>query len=118
MPEHPQPPLVVLNLLHRANGIVNPQELVILGQNFGGGALGGEEDGEIFHQVKQAGFVAGALHDGIEGDNALFVLITDFLPLAEVLPGSGNGADAAFTAVGEEDEGVVPEQLGNGGFVV
>ena len=48
--------------------------------------------------------------DGIEGDNALFVLITDFFfHSLKCFPGSGNGADAAFTAVGEEDEGVVPE---------
>ena len=47
--------------------LLTPQELVILGQNFGGGALGGEEDGEIFHQVKQAGFVAGALHRWYRG---------------------------------------------------
>ncbi len=47
-----------------------------------------------------------------------FVFRVGAAPFGEVLPFGGDGADARFVAVGEDDEGVVPEELGDGGLVV
>ena len=49
---------------------------------------------------------------------ALLALAVDPLPLGEVLPLGGDAADPALAAVGEDDEGVVPEKLRDGRLVV
>ncbi len=76
------------------------------------------EEGEVFDKIKEAIGFAGAANHGFEGDGGWFVFIGDPFPLGEVLPGGGDGAEAAVGAVGEDDETVVPEELGDGFLVV
>ena len=47
-----------------------------------------------------------------------FAFAVDFLPLTEMLPIGRDASDPALTAIGKDDEGVVPEELRDGRLVV
>ena len=52
---------------------------------------------------------------GLQRTRALFLLaeLTAF-PFGEVLPTGGDPAEPALGAVGDDNQGIVPEQVGNG----
>jgi len=62
--------------------------------------------------------LADSANEGFEVDAAGFAFAVDALPLAELFPGGGDAAYFCLAAVGEDDGGVVPEELGDGFFVV
>ncbi len=76
------------------------------------------EKGEILDDIQQAALFAHATNDSLKRDNPLFFLVADLLPLKEMLPASRHAANPALMPVREHDKGVIPEQLGNGIFVV
>ena len=52
------------------------------------------------------------------GSAFLFAFIVNLLPLSEVLPPGSHAADFALRTIGEDDGGVVPEELRNRIFVI
>ena len=91
--------------------IVDAQILVVFGDQFLQPTPGGDEQGEVFGDVQETGRLAHAAQDGIQGDDALFAFAVDLLPLTEVFPCAGQGADFGLAAIGQDDDGVVPEQV-------
>ena len=111
VPEDAQLALVVPCLLQRLDGVVDAEELVVLGQNLDQPTLRLHEEGEILDQIEQPFRLAGATDHRLQRDDALLPLAVDLLPVVEVLPGGGDAADLALAAVGEDQERVVPEEM-------
>ena len=118
VPEDAEFALVVLDIADALDGLVDAEELVVFGDDLNDVAFGGVEEGVVFDEIEESAFFTGALDDGVEGDYSRFGFVADLFPLAEVVPGCGGAADDALAAVGEEDEGIVVKELGDGGFVV
>ena len=118
VPEDAELTVVVLDFADGLDGLVDAEELVVFGDDFDERAFSGIEKGVVFDEVEESVFFAGALDYGVEGDDAGFGFIADLFPLTEVIPGCGDAADDALAAVGEENDGVVVEELRDGGFVV
>ena len=118
VPEDAELALAIAELVHGIDGALDAEELVVLGDELDGAALDIGIDGEVLDEIEEASGIAGAADEGFEGDGGGFVFRCGATPFGEVLPFGGDGADARFVAVGEDDEGVVPEELGDGGLVV
>ena len=118
VPEDAEFALVVLDFADGLDGLVDAEELVVFGDDFDKRAFSGIEKGVVFDEVEESVFFTGALDNCVEGDDPRFGFVADLFPLAEVVPGCGGAADDALAAVGEENDGVVVEELGDGGFVV
>lgn len=76
------------------------------------------KQGVVLYYVEEPRGFTGPSEDRIEGDYALLALGIDLLPLEEVFPFRGDAPDPAFASIGQNDDGVVPEELGDGDFVV
>src|SRR6266699_4190716 len=118
MPEYTKTSLVLTQGAHSFQRIVDTQKLVVFGDEFDRSAACAAKQGEIFYDIQQAALFACAANHGFEGDDTLFFLVADLLPLEEMLPASRHAADPALMSVREHNESVIPEQLGNGIFVV
>ncbi len=118
VPEDAQPALVVLDLTHLFEGTFDAQVLVILGHDLDETTTHSLKKDEVLSNVQEATRCARASDQGLQGDDAFLALAVDLLPWAEVLPFGGDGTDAAVAAVGEDDEGVAPEEVGDGVFVI
>ena len=118
MPEHAQLSTIRFNLPQGSDGIVRAQVLVILGDKLDQSALRLHEEREVFDEVEQPFVIAQPPKHGLQRTRALFLLGTDAFPLGEVLPTGGDPAEFALGAVGNDNQGIVPEQMGNGVFVV
>ena len=118
MPEDAEPALVVLDLLQGGDRVVDAQVLVVLGDDLDQPALGVVEDGEVLDQIEEPGLLARSPNQRLQGDDALFAFAVDPLPVGEMLPARRHAADLRLAAVGQDDEGVVPEQLRDGLLVV
>ena len=73
---------------------------------------------EILDQINQLLFAAGASDQRLQRDDALFALGVDSFPVGKMFPACRHAADLGAGAVGEDDEGVVPEHLRNRVLVV
>ena len=91
---------------------------MVLGDDLDGFAFGVGVEDEVLDDVEKATFLAGGAEDGFEADAAGLGLGFYLLPLVEVLPGPGEAADYGGAAVGQDDEGVLPEQVRDGVFVI
>ncbi len=118
MPENAEAALIRPDGADGFDGVVDAEILMVLGEDLDERAAALAIEDEVLGEVEQAGVVADAAQDGIERDDARLAFAFNLLPLEEVLPASGEGADTSLAAVGEEDEGVVPEELGDGVFIV
>jgi hypothetical protein len=110
--------VILVDTAKTLDGVVDAKVLMVHGEDLDEAAEGAAEEGEVLDDVQQSVLVAGPAHDGLQGNDPLFSLVVDPLPLVEVFPGGRRAADAALTAVGEDDERVVPEEPRDGGFVV
>jgi len=119
LPEDPGPAVPAPAGLQRGGqGVVHPQELVVLGQDLDQAGLVLGEEGEVLHQVQQAPRVAGAPQHDLQGHPAGLVLALDALPLEEAPPVRRQGAHPAVRAVGGHQQGVIPEERRDLGLVV
>ena len=118
MPKHAQLSLIRFNLPQGSDGVVRAQVLVILGDKLDESALRLHEEREVFDEVEQAFMIAQSPEHGLQRTRALFLLGTDAFPFGEVLPTGGDPAEPALRAVGDDNQRIVPEQVGNGVFVV
>src|SRR5579884_605418 len=76
------------------------------------------KEGEVLDDIEQACLVTDAANERFERDDALLALVVDLLPLEIIFPAGGQAADLALCAIGDDDGGVIPEQLWDGVFVV
>ena len=96
VPEDAELALVRLDLLRGGDGVVHAEELMVLGDQLVGLALGLIEQREVLHEIEQARLVADAPDHGLQADHALFAFVVDLLPLGEVLPPGRHAANSAF----------------------
>ena len=105
-------------VLHRREGVVDAEVLVVLGDQLDRAPALLHEQREVLDQVQQPRRIARAAEHRLQRDDALLPFAVDLLPVVEVLPPGRDGADLAGAAVGEDDERVVRKELGDGGLVV
>ena len=113
----PSLPCAVLRSLHRLDGPVDAQELVVAGDDLLRLARGLIEEDEVLQQVHEVALVADALEQRLHVHRARLVL-GQALPLVEMLETAGERADLRLHAVAEHDDGVVVEQVRDGVLVV
>ena len=118
MPENAEPPLVFVNLQHGFEGIIDAQVLVVHRHQFLQTVFAFRVKDEVFDNIQQAGFITHPAQHGVERDDTFLAFGIDALPLVEMFPFSAQAAQAGGFAVGENDQGVVPEKLGDGIFVI
>ena len=85
---------------------------MVPGQNLGGAAAGVVVKEEILEEIQEIPLVADAPEHGFQLDAAGLVLLEP-LPLVEELVLAAQGADLGLLAVGEHDEGIEVEEVGN-----
>jgi hypothetical protein len=103
---------------HGLEGVVDAQVLVVLGDQLDQPARDFLKQGEVLDEVQQRAGSQGRAGHRLQRDDALLALAVDLLPLVEVLPAGGHAAQAGLAAVGQDDEGVVPEEVRDGVLVV
>src|SRR6266566_1750266 len=118
MPEHTQTSLIFAQGAHSFQRIVDTQKLVIFGDEFDRSATSAAKQDEVLHDIQRAALFTGAANHGFEGDDTLFFLVADLLPLEEMFPASRHTANPALMPIGEDDERVIPEDLRNSILVV
>ncbi len=118
MPEDAKLALVFANSLDRLQGVVDAQVLVIASDQLYQAALFVTKEREVFHDVEQAIFFTGAANKRFQRDDSRLFLVADLFPFKEMFPASRHTADPALVSIGEQDKGVVPEELRDGVFVV
>ena len=62
--------------------------------------------------------IAQSPEHGFQRTRPLLLLGANSFPFGEVLPTGGEPAESALGTVGDDNQGIVPEQMGNGVFVV
>ena len=117
VPEHPQLAVVQFPGFVGLHRLIDAQVLVVTGQDLGRAAAGVIEEDEIFQQIEKILLFADAPEHGLQGHAAL-VLLAETLPLVEELVLAAQGTHLCLQAVGEDEEGVIPEQVGDGVQVV
>ena len=118
MPEYTESPLFILDLVQGLHGLYNPKILVVLGHQFDQASLGLHEKRVIFHQIQKTLRFAGPADHGIKRDDPFLAFTVDLLPVCKMFPSGGNASDLTLTAIGKDDQGVVPEELRDSAFVV
>ena len=117
VPEYPQFAVVQLPGLVCLYRLVDAQILVVSGQNFCGAAAGVVEEDEVFQQIQKVLLFADAPEHRLQG-HAARLLLAEALPLVEELVLAAQGAHLGLQTVGEDEKGVVVEQVGDGVQVV
>ena len=101
----------MLQAQHRVDRIVYTEVLVVLGHDLPDLTALFLEQREVLHQVQQPGLFAGAFQQRLQRHAARLGLAADLLPITIMFPRRRHAAQAAFDAVGDEDQAVVDEQL-------
>ena len=112
MPEHAQ--LAVIELPGRVglDRLVDAQVLMVAGQDLGGAAAGVVIEDEVFKQVEEVFLFADAAQHGLQR-NAAGLLFIQTLPLVEELVLAAEGAHFGLHPIGEDQKGVVIEEVGD-----
>ena len=119
LPEHPRPAMPSApGFQGGGDSVVDAEHLVVLGDDLHQTALAVAEQGEVLDVIEQALGLAGAPQQHLQRHPPGFVFPGYPLPLKKSLPVSAEGADAAVGAIGGDQEGIAPEQLRDGAFVV
>ena len=118
VPEHAQLAPVDGALLEGFDGLVGSQELVVAGDNLR--RRGGEmvEKDEVLEQVHEVLLRANPAQHGGELDRSSLIRLVQSFPFVEELERASERADLRLEPVGEDNEGVVVEDLGDGALVV
>ena len=113
VPEHAQLPVVQLPGGVGPGGLVHAQVLVVPGQYLHRPPVAVVEEDEVFQQVQKILLFADAPQHGLQGHAPRFLLLQP-LPFVEELVFAAQGAHLRLHAVGEHEESVVVEQVGDG----
>lgn len=118
VPEHTQLAAVDSALLEGFDGLVGPQELVVAGDDLrrGGGEM--VEEDEVLEQVHEIPLRTDPAQHGGEPDRPGLISLVQSLPFVKELVGAPERADLRLEPVGEDNEGVVVEDLRDGALVV
>ena len=76
------------------------------------------EEREVFDEVEQPFVIAQSPEHRLQRTRPLLLLGADSFPFGEVLPTGGEPGESALGAVGENNQGIVPKQVGNGVLVI
>lgn len=90
---------------------------MIAGQDLGGASAGVVKEGEVLQQIQEVFLFADTPQHGLQG-HAARLLFAETLPLMEKLVLAAQCAHLSLQAVGEDEKGVVVEQVGDGVQVV
>ncbi len=118
MPEDTQLTLVFFDLANCVERVVHPKELMVSGDQLLQPALRLDEQDKVLGDIQETGRLTDTAQSCLQRDQAFLPFAVDLLPIAEVLPFAGDAPDLGRAAVGQQDHRVVPEDLGNGVFVV
>ena len=110
--------MILLDIPDRLHSTVDAKVLVVLGDQFLHAARVFRKQDEVLHQIEQVGLVTDASDHRFQANLAFFAFVIDLFPFGKVFPLGGQATDATLTTVTENDKGVVPEELGDGVFVV
>ena len=97
---------------------IRAQILVVLGDKLDESALRLHEEREVFDKVQQPSMLAQPPKHGFQRTRPLLLFGADPFPFGEVFPTGGDPAESTLGTVGEDNQRIVPEQLGNGVFVI
>ena len=117
MPEHAQLAEVLRTLSDCTHRTVHAQELVVAGHDLDGALARVIEQDEVLEQIQEIALVAQALEQGFHVHRAGFGLFQP-LPVVEMLVLAAQRAHLGLAAVGQQQEGVVVEQMRDGVLVV
>ena len=117
MPENSQLSLVCFSVFYGFHGLADTEKLVVAGDDLCGFSGAFVKQDEVLKDVNEVLFGADAFQEGFKFNHA-FIPFSEPFPFAEMSVFSGYGADFAFIAVAQDDQGVVMEDVGNGVFVV
>ena len=101
-----------------AMALFTPRNWWFLATSFVRSPLRFVEDREVLHEVQELPLLADAPDHRLQADEAGFLFVVNLLPFGEVLQPGRHAADPGFRAVGQDDDGVVPEHLRDGVLVV
>ena len=114
----PKTALAVLDLPQGRHGISHPKILVVLGHNLDYPAPDFHEQEEVLQDVQKPDWLASPPENGFKGDDSFFPLAVDFFPVIEMAPVGCDAPNLGLASIGEDDEGVEPEELRDGVLVV
>ena len=117
MPENAQFSVVQLPALVSLDRLVDPEILVVPGENFGGMPAGVVIENEVFQQIQKVFLLADTPQHGFQGHTAL-VLLRKALPFVEKFIFAPQSTHLGLCPVGEDQKGVVIKQVWNGVQVV
>ena len=117
MPEHTQLAVVQLAGLIGFDRLVDAEILVVASKNFRRVTTGMVEENKVLQQIQEVFLFADATQHGFQCHAALF-LLRQTLPLVEELIFTAQSASLGLHAVGDDEKGVVIEQVGNGILIV
>ena len=117
MPEHAQLAVVQRSCLVCLDCLVHAEVLVVSGEDFCCVSARMVKEDEIFQQIKEVFLFANAPQHRFQRHTAL-LLLGQTLPLVEELILAAQSTDFRFRSVGEDEESVVVEQMGNGVLII
>ena len=113
MPEHAQLTVVQLSGFVGFDCLVHAEILVVPGQYLCRMSSGMVKEDKVFQQIQEIFLFANAAKHGFQRHAALF-LLRQALPFMEELILAAQRTDLGFRSIGEDQESVVVEQMGNG----
>ena len=117
MPEHAQLTIVQLSGFVGFDCLVHAEILVVPGQYLCRMSSGMVKEDKVFQQIQEIFLFANAAKHGFQRHAALF-LLRQTLPFMEELILAAQRTDLGFRSIGEDQESVVVEQMGNGVQIV
>ncbi len=109
MPEHTEPSLLLFQLLHRPNGIIHTQVLMIFRHQFPQSAHSFLEDDKIFNNIHEPYFFTSTPNQRIQRNDSHLAFIIDLFPIGKMLKICHGAAYFRLAAIGQDDEHIVPE---------
>ena len=102
---------------HGGHRLIDTQQLMVAGHHLAHSAsLAAVEQNEVLHNIQQTVFGQHAVQQHL-GRHAARICFVQTLPLAKVLPGAGDRAEACVVSVADNQKRVVVKRMGDDVFV-
>ena len=112
VPKHAQLAVIQLPGCVGLDRLVDAQVLMVAGQDLGGASAGVVIEDEVFKQIQEVFLFADAAQHGLQR-HAAGLLLIEALPLVEELVLAAKGAHLGLHPIGEDQKGVVIEEVGD-----
>ncbi|OPZ71278.1 MAG: hypothetical protein BWY82_01775 [Verrucomicrobia bacterium ADurb.Bin474] len=100
LPKHTAPAMAKLSgLQHRADGAIDPDELVVLPDDLHQPLLVSRKERKVLNEIQQSGLVAGPPNHHLQRHTPRFLLSFDPLPFKKPLPVGGQGTNPAVGSI-------------------